>query len=62
MRLQNHTVLATEFKPALNWLGHRLTEYHESRQVMNVDEDGMILDDKENEIDNDDDDDEIEDW
>ncbi|KAL7132034.1 hypothetical protein ABFS83_12G045600 [Erythranthe nasuta] len=27
MSLNNHTVIATEFKPALNWLGHRLPDY-----------------------------------
>ncbi|XP_012828856.1 PREDICTED: cell cycle checkpoint protein RAD17-like isoform X1 [Erythranthe guttata] len=25
--LNNHTVIATEFKPALNWLGHKLPDY-----------------------------------
>lgn len=51
-RLSNHSVLATEFKPALRWLGHRV---HNERKLAEDEEyQGMSLGDK--------DDDEIEEW
>ncbi|KAL0424899.1 UNVERIFIED_CONTAM: Cell cycle checkpoint protein [Sesamum radiatum] len=57
--LNNLSILATEFKPALNWLGHRIPEGSDGG-IDSSDEEyhGMSLDDKDDEIDND----EIEDW
>lgn len=63
-RLFNHSVLATEFKPALKWLGHRVLEDTDGHKVLNkvnFTEDechGMSLDDKDREVDID----EIEEW
>ncbi|PIN09513.1 Checkpoint RAD17-RFC complex, RAD17/RAD24 component [Handroanthus impetiginosus] len=63
--LSDLSVLATELKPVLNWLGHRVHDVkpHEVLNKANFAEDeyhGLRLDDKDDKID--DDDDEIEDW
>ncbi|KAK6154027.1 hypothetical protein DH2020_013666 [Rehmannia glutinosa] len=60
IKLNNHSVFATEFKPALKWLGDRVLEDTEGHEVLNSEDEyhDMNLDDKDNEID----DDEIEDW
>ncbi|KAL0396922.1 UNVERIFIED_CONTAM: L-ascorbate peroxidase 3 [Sesamum calycinum] len=52
--LNNLSILATEFKPALNWLGHRIPEDSDGG-IDSSDEEyhGMSLDDKDDEIDND---------
>ncbi|XP_011078939.1 cell cycle checkpoint protein RAD17 [Sesamum indicum] len=57
--LNNLSILATEFKPALNWLGHREPEETDGG-IYSSDKEyhGISLDDKDDEIDND----EIEDW
>ncbi|KAL8549900.1 hypothetical protein ACS0TY_008659 [Phlomoides rotata] len=54
-RLSNHSVLATEFKPALKWLGHRVQ--NEGKLAEDEAYEGLSLHDKDDEID-----DEIEEW
>ncbi|KAG8373619.1 hypothetical protein BUALT_Bualt11G0043100 [Buddleja alternifolia] len=49
INLSKLSVLATEFKPALKWLGHRVDEDVEGEQVRNED-DGMSLDEEDDEI------------
>ncbi|KAL2234872.1 UNVERIFIED_CONTAM: Cell cycle checkpoint protein RAD17 [Sesamum indicum] len=52
--LNNLSILATEFKPALNWLGHREPEETDGG-IYSSDKEyhGISLDDKDDEIDND---------
>lgn len=54
-KLANHSVLATEYKPALKWLGQRVQ--NEDNLAEDEEYQGMSLDDKDDEMD-----DEIEEW
>ncbi|XP_042042383.1 cell cycle checkpoint protein RAD17-like isoform X2 [Salvia splendens] len=53
--LYSRITLATEFNPALKWLGHRVAADHQVLDEVSFDEDGMGVDDEL-------DDDEIEEW
>lgn len=56
--LYSHSTLATEFNPALKWLGHRVAADHQVLDEVSFGEDdcdGMSVDDEV-------DDDEIEEW